>query len=285
MQQNTPDWLAFRRTGIGSSDVAAIMGKCPFRTRYQVYLSKVEGLQQEDNFAMARGREWEPVLRAKAEEKYNCRFEPRVAKVTLDGVLFIASLDGDNGDMLLEGKVPGKENIALAESGKLPEHYMLQVQQQLLVSGRPKALYACFDFEKKENVYVEVLPDYEIQSELQSECVKFWREHIEPKLPPELAEGDYIECSEDVYALEASHYKYAKQQFDLAEAALESAKDALKERLGKLPGLRGHGLKLWRYSRKGNVQTSRIPELIGVDLEKYRAKPVSVFKITEEKDG
>lgn len=283
MEQNTEIWLNARRGGIGSSDVAAIMGKCPFRTRYQVYLSKVEGLQQEDNFAMARGREWEPVLRAKAEEKYNCRFEPRVAKVTLDGVLFIASLDGDNGDMLLEGKVPGKENIALAESGKLPEHYMLQVQQQLLVSGRPKALYACLDMETKENIYVEVLPDYEMQHDIQVECAKFWREHIEPKLPPELAEGDYIECSEDVYALEASHYKYAKQQFDLAEAALESAKDALKERLGKLPGLRGHGLKLCKYTRKGNVEYAKIPQLVGVDLEPYRKKASSVFKITEEK--
>ena len=45
---NSPEWLAFRRTGIGGSDAAAILGKSHFKTNVDIWEEKVGLKQAED---------------------------------------------------------------------------------------------------------------------------------------------------------------------------------------------------------------------------------------------
>lgn len=283
MQQGTTEWLEFRRTGLGSSDMAAILGECPYRTPLSVYRSIVEGVYAKDNFAMARGREWEPVAREYANLQYECTFEPRVAHKIIDGVKFIASLDGDNGNEILEIKVPGKATLELAEKGEIPKHYMIQIQHQLLVTERSCAIFAAFDPDKKETHYVQIAHDLVMQERIKKAGVAFWKNNILQKIEPEPTDGDFLSSEDAGFAVEAANYRIAKYKLTEAEAEMEAAKEALNARLGALPGLVGFGLKLSRYSRKGNVDYAKIPQLVGVDLEPYRKKPSSVFKITEEK--
>ena len=40
------EWLSARRTGIGGSDIAAILGLSPWRTPLDVYRDKVDGEDQ-----------------------------------------------------------------------------------------------------------------------------------------------------------------------------------------------------------------------------------------------
>jgi len=57
-------WLAERKKGIGGSDVGAILGVNPYRSRMDVWLDKTgRGGEVADNYAMARGRAMEPFLR------------------------------------------------------------------------------------------------------------------------------------------------------------------------------------------------------------------------------
>lgn len=41
LEHNSPEWLAFRKSGIGGSDAAAILGISPFRTNVEVWEEKV----------------------------------------------------------------------------------------------------------------------------------------------------------------------------------------------------------------------------------------------------
>lgn len=283
MEQGTNEWLEFRRTGLGSSDIAAILGESPYGTPLSVYRAIVEGIRSQDNFAMSRGRQFEPVVREYANLKYESTFEPRVAHKVIDGVKFIASLDGDNGESILEIKVPGRATLEMAERGEIPAHYMIQIQAQLMVTGRPQAIYAAFDTEKSEVHYVQVAHDLVMQERIAKAGVAFWHGNIAPKIAPDPQDGDFVHSDDAAFASEAEAYRAAKAKLDEAEAEMEVAKESLKARLGELPGLTGFGLKLSRYVRKGNVDYAKIPQLVGVDLEPYRKKATSVFKITEEK--
>lgn len=53
------EWLAARRNGIGASEVAAVCGLSPYEGPLRVWLSKVAGLDAEDNPAMKWGRRFE----------------------------------------------------------------------------------------------------------------------------------------------------------------------------------------------------------------------------------
>ena len=44
----SPEWLAFRRTGIGGSDAAAILGLSPFKSNVQVWEEKTGHREPED---------------------------------------------------------------------------------------------------------------------------------------------------------------------------------------------------------------------------------------------
>ena len=56
------EWQQTRTTGIGGSDVAAIVGLSPWAGRFDVYASKVHGHTIDDNQAMRWGRVLEPVV-------------------------------------------------------------------------------------------------------------------------------------------------------------------------------------------------------------------------------
>ena len=54
------EWLAYRRTGIGGSDAAAVIGLNPYRSTIELYADKMGMMpEKEDNEAMRLGRDLE----------------------------------------------------------------------------------------------------------------------------------------------------------------------------------------------------------------------------------
>jgi hypothetical protein len=92
-------------------------------------------------------------------------------------------------------------------------------------------------------------------------------------------EGDELNRSNDQpWRIAASRYRAAK--FKLDRAALEE--QHAREELQKLATARrtyGCGTEVLRSLRRGAIDYSRIPELRGVDLERYRKKSVEVVRI------
>ena len=85
ISQDGDAWHEFRAGGIGSSDIAAIMGKSPYKTAADVYYEKCGLSEQFQTAAMKRGKEKE----AEALDFYNydplgreCDFSPAVGFMT-----------------------------------------------------------------------------------------------------------------------------------------------------------------------------------------------------------
>ena len=50
LNHGSPEWLTFRKTGIGGSDAAAILGMSPFKSNIEVWEEKV-GLRESDDIS------------------------------------------------------------------------------------------------------------------------------------------------------------------------------------------------------------------------------------------
>lgn len=154
LNQGSPAWLAWRRGGLGGSDIAAVMGLSPYpdATRESVFADKVHGAEREANFAMRRGTRLEPHARAAYEARQRCSAPPACvehsdypwARVSLDGLCSDHAVVNPRR-WELELKCPNWETHAAALEGIVPDHFLVQIQWQLLVCGLDACDYASFN--------------------------------------------------------------------------------------------------------------------------------------------
>src|ERR1044071_4059462 len=109
LQQQAPEWKAFRKGKIGSSDASAIMGQSPFETPFECWERHIFHLEKETTPVMKRGTELEPVARQWVNDSLYTHYEPAVIQ-NREFPDLIASLDGyyylDGKHYLLEIKCP-----------------------------------------------------------------------------------------------------------------------------------------------------------------------------------
>lgn len=285
-------WLAWRQKGIGSSDAAAIMGVSPWMTKLDLYENKIAEIVEEDDsnqFIKDMGNDLEPKVRSLYSlmtfEDFN------VALLEMEAYPFIrASLDGRNGDMskIIEIKLLGKDDLGAAKLGKVPEKYIPQIQHQLMVSkaescaflGYSHAEYKTSKEVKPEHlVEIVVLPDPSYQTILLTEEIKFWQENVQKKRPPIPSDKDY-KTLRGIKNL-VSTWKSLKVTFDRVEEEMEEIRSLIiaAAEEGGHPRYLSNGIRIRQETRMGNVVYKNIPELKGVDLDKYRNKGSTSWRI------
>ena len=147
IEHNSPEWLAFRRTGIGGSDAAAIIGKSHFKSNVDVWEEK-KGLREPDDISdkeqVKYGKAVEDLLLqmfALDNPEYEVTSNKKI--VYRRGFMF-ASLDGElveraTGELgIYEGKTAEiHKKIELEKWNKrVPDYYYVQILHYLIVTGR-----------------------------------------------------------------------------------------------------------------------------------------------------
>jgi hypothetical protein len=89
--------------------------------------------------------------------------------------------------------------------------------------------------------------------------------------PPPLTEADTAQRSDPDWVEAAQVFIATKRQVDAVADALDKARQRLID-LTKGPREAGGGVSVVRMWKSGNIDYKRIPELQGVDLERYRGK-------------
>lgn len=183
------DWLQERRRGIGGSEAAAILGLSPWATPLDVYLDKIgEGEDVEETEAMYFGTILEGVVADEFSRRTGLKVRRRNALLTHpDYPWMIANIDRMVvGGGLLECKTCNAFN---PWNGVVPEHYQIQVQHYLAVTGQPFGYIAVlcggqrFEWAKleRDEAMIQVIIDYEQH---------FWENHVLKRIPPEPTEHD-----------------------------------------------------------------------------------------------
>lgn len=74
-------------------------------------------------------------------------------------------------------------------------------------------------------------------------------------------------------------YLHAKHMMEKASLEMENAKNKLIT-MSNGKNTRGCGVTVQKITRKGNIDYSSVPALIGVDLEQYRKPETESWRIT-----
>jgi putative phage-type endonuclease len=277
MEQGTQEWHDLRRTKIGASDAAVILGLSPYLSPFELWEQKMFGKHSEQNGAMSRGAALEPQARECFEKLTGIFVLPKVV-IHSTYEWMMASLDGINfeGTTIVEIKCPNKEVHALAEKGIVPPHYMAQIQHQFAVTGAVKGYY--FSFNGIKGALVEIFPDQKFIKDMIKEEEKFY-ELMVKKEPPPMTDKDYIIIEDKEFVELMAEYKDVKHELDI----LKDCEQVIREKLISLS--KGKNAKcskgqMTRSFSKGQVDIKLVPELIGVDLEPYRKPPCEKWRIT-----
>lgn len=230
-----------RQRFIGSSEVAAIMNLAPpiswhRATPVEIWSHKInEGPVPPMEASLARflGRRkaWEPIVEQVIKDEYDAKIVGRNIRYKDPDVPFFAAeidLEAEvDGEIVnVEVKTVRPEIIRLArkdpryswgESGTsdIPLHYLIQTQFALGVTRRRRTLVAAFPgLDEELRVFPLERDDAGIE-QLRAECVRFWNEHVLPKVPPP------AQTSLDIAILfPGSVEKAVAASFDVEQAAL-----------------------------------------------------------------
>lgn len=261
--QRSPEWHAWRKAGMGSSDIAAIVGKSPYKTPYQVWESFM-GLRDEIeiNPAMQRGIDYEDEAR---DYLGDSALKPEC--IEHDNYhYFHASLDGLGDGYFVEIKVPSQKNFP-SYKNKIPEHYYIQMQWQFLVSGLSKCTFLAYSPEGKTGFVHQVERDEELIEELERLGSKFWHDY-ENGISPELTKNDMIELSGQTIKEECINYQKWYEIKIKAEEECSKSKEALLK-FGEGNSFKAYGIKCIKINPRSSYDIEAMKR-DGIDVEKYK---------------
>ncbi len=155
VQQGTGPWLRLREGYKTASEAPAALGVSKYVTRGELLRRKHTGIAEEHSAAtlgkFAAGHAAEAEARPLAEGVAAGELFPVTMTAEVDGLQLLASLDGltMDDDIAWETKLWNEELaasvLAAADGSALAEHYKVQMDQELLISGASRCLFTCTD--------------------------------------------------------------------------------------------------------------------------------------------
>lgn len=214
-------WLAARKTGVGASDVAAILGLSPWKSPFSLYMEITGQVSSEERSPEAVERmSWGVRLEASIAEEYASRTG---TDIKLCGWLLrskkypailatpdFVEFDVEGRPSILEVKNVTERSAPHWENGA-PEHYLAQIQQQLLVTGLARGtLAALVGGDRLTTVSVDA--SHAFQRVIVERAMAFWK-LVEDRTPP--APDDSISTSRTLQRMLDD-----KQSIDLPDEVL-----------------------------------------------------------------
>lgn len=145
MIETREEWLAARKSGVGASEAAAVLGVDPYKSRYSLWAEKTGKVEPGDVGEPAYwGNVLEPVILAECEKRMGWQFSVKTKPFDMrwtwgpSGKLFatldaVAVRDG-HGFGVVDAKAPGARQAPAWAAGA-PLVYQVQIQAQLAVTG------------------------------------------------------------------------------------------------------------------------------------------------------
>ena len=149
--QGSDAWHALRAKHYTASEACAMLGVSKYQTRADLIKRKATGLVEEVDAATQRrfdaGHEAESAARPIVEGIIGDDLYPVTMTADVNGLPLLASMDGLTmlGDTGWETKLLNQDLRAAVEAGTLDEHYTVQMEQQLMVSGADRIYFTTSD--------------------------------------------------------------------------------------------------------------------------------------------
>jgi putative phage-type endonuclease len=185
------EWLAFRKNGIGGSDVPAILGVSRFKTPHDVWLDKITPeINKIDSPRMKAGRKLESTIADWWAEDYGfqirrdnkIRIHPTIP--ILFGDLDRTIISPDRGMGILEAKNTNGRTFKQWEAEGISMDYYFQIQHYFMVMPQVTWGAAAILVDGWDLKSMDLEPNKEIIDMLEAKLVTWWNKYVVPKVPP-----------------------------------------------------------------------------------------------------
>ena len=200
-------WLAYRRKGIGGSDVAALLGISPWRTARDLYYDKLNIAAVEDNennwVALEMGHLLEPLVAKIFQHRTGYKIyqvkkmfqHPKYPWMLADVDYFVELPDGTTA--ILEIKTTNynaKDHWWLDGEETVPVYYETQGRHYMAVMDVDRCFFCClYGNNEEETIIREIRRDEAYADEMIFLEQHFWENHVLAKTPPPYTEdGDLV---------------------------------------------------------------------------------------------
>lgn len=202
------EWLKIRQSGIGGSDIAAIMGVSKYKTPYDLYLEKI-GDPDLNSSPAGEAAHWGTVMEDVLAKEYSARNDVQIqrfnfmmrsdkypfaianidrAVINPDIAKRVTYKDGAlNTDKLLEIKTASeylKGEWGIDGSDEIPEYYVTQCQWYMGITNVPTCDLAVLIGGNQYKQYT-IHFDKELFDIMIAEAQDFWENHVLAGVPPE----------------------------------------------------------------------------------------------------
>lgn len=291
------EWLEIRKSGIGSSEVATIVGLNPFETPYQLWRRKL-GIDapKEETFAMKAGHYledavslfWqdatgrEVIKRSTGDWLIRSNERPYI-QVSPDRTYWLEGKHNDSNKGILECKTTQRA----IDEDDLPKHWFCQVQYQLggaeLTQGSIAWLTQGREFGYKDLAFVPEFYEW-----LVYEVDKFWTDNILGKQEPSAisvqdvlikynkhTDGKVIEVADDIYYT-YNNLKIVKDEIAALEQKKTEFEDRIKMCFGDAEAISygGQTLATWKASKDSEKFDAKAFQAANPELAKEFTKSV-----------
>lgn len=318
-RRNRSLWLKARRSGLGASDTATILGLNPWGTALEVWQEKTSATPPDDR-ELSDAAEWGNILEhpvaVQTVKKYPelgkilptpgllAHPEHRWMLATVDRLLVPRRVKDPVVGSILEVKTTTSRNHrANWVDGVPPASIQVQVQQQLAVTGLPFAWVACW---LRDTAQLCEPVRIERSEEVIEQLIRYggiwWRDHVESMVRPEPtfgdraqlgglwpadAKADAVVAGPDLEQTVADLID-AKRRLEEAEAAEELAafrlKTAMKERTGIVDAA-GELLVTWKPQTSRRIDSKALKAEEPEIYAKYSPpKTTRVLRVSKPKE-
>ena len=319
-RRNRALWLKARRSGLGASDTATILGLNKWGTALEVWQEKTAATPPDDrelSDAAAWGNILEHPVAVQTVKKW-----PEIGRIvptpgllahpdhpwmlaTVDRLLVPRRVKNPAVTSILEVKTTTSKNHEINwVDGVPPASIQVQVQQQLAVTGLPFAWVACWLRDTAKLCEpVRVNRSEEVIEQLIRYGGAWWRDHVDGGLRPEPvfadrgqlaslwpadAKADALTAGPDLEAVVADLID-AKRRKEQAEADEEQAKfklqTAMRERLG-IVDANGELLVTWKPQKYTRLDEKRLRAERPAIAKQYTPdKTIRVLRISKKQES
>ena len=201
------EWLAYRRKGIGGSDVAALLGISPWRTARDLFYDKLNIAvveDHEDNWvALEMGHLLEPLVAKIFQHRTGYKIyqikkmfqHPKYPWMLADVDYFVELPDGTTA--ILEIKTTNynaKDNWWLDGEETIPAYYESQGRHYMAVMDVDRCFFCClYGNNEQESIIRDMQRDLSYEDEMIFLEQNFWENHVLTRTPPPYTEdGDLV---------------------------------------------------------------------------------------------
>lgn len=276
------EWLSARKSGIGGSDVAAILGLSPWKSPLDVWLDKTgKSAPEPENDAMY----WGTRLESLVADKY-CEVsgnEVRRVNSILRSVKYPCLIGNiDRAVCPEKGKLPVvkgefrtpkilecktartmSEDWGANGTDQIPEYYLTQVLHYLGLTGCESCDVACLFLDSRKFGVYTVQADADVIEKMSARLAEWWEAHVVKNVAPEPRSiADVQKLFKRSAAVEitatadieetAREYAALKRRETEIFAKLEEAKEKIAAYMGEadtLVGVDGKPLITWKTGK------------------------------------